>query len=406
MLIGVKQYAYLLIVITITFPVYIYVYNPLITPSRLLVIFLPLLLIGKLNTISRMHTENKFLFFGFLIYFLFRFLSALASDDIFLSFGYVLFEFCQFYLCFILGGILAIEGKAIKSRYVTSFILLVIVYSLAEFLFQDNILRLLVTGDSSSAISAATISFRDGVYRAQGTFEHPLSLSHFLIVSLVYILIIDSTSYVKKLSYISIVFLAVFTTDSRLGLGCLAGLTIFYYLRRPNSYTAGVRFLFILSICALSYVSITSISDGFKESEEQTKSTGTRIKQATVGISLLNENLLLGVGPYEVADKLQSYSKSLSTNKYLWKSTVDSLVLIRFLESGVIAGFCFFIIIVNIGTRLVISSFTWESKFRYSEFLGGVSISFFIFSPLYTINAFAFIVLGYLFFNRQKRDEI
>ena len=390
------------------FPVYLYLGNPALTPGRVVVFLSILYVIYKGWLLKTFESKLGVVLVGlFFLYFMSRFFSIFQSEDLFYAVGSITLEFGQIYVCFILGY-LFVKRLADPRVMRNSLILLFwfcIGYVMFEYFFQFNRLSLLASGDSLAAKSASIMSFRNETYRAQGVFEHPLSLAQFCVIAIVCV------SFMRKniLVYITILglFLCLLTTGSRIGvLVVVFALFMAVFLRNLNFKAYGQVYLVFLVALIIIGGGFFYIALGFQTEEELT-STVTRLKQWEVTYNLFLMGDWGGLGIGSAAQKLVDYSMYDSNLSYiLWRETIDSLPLLRLVESGPISFFLFLVIVCVFFIRLLfLGYFSDDLILAFSYYTAAFSLIIFFVSALATVMPLNFLVYGGLFAFSGRLNE-
>ncbi len=348
---------FFLIVITLIsyVPVYIYTINPIATPGRLVVACLPFLIcffaLSKsfLNQILSLIKTYKYFYILVFLYFIFRSISTINSSDTFLSISLILFEFCQVACCSLIGLYVGRKVSNSELTYMSSvtkiLFVLVLGYSFIEFAIQDNFLRYFAQGDSRAAVAATVVKFRDSMYRTQSFFEHPLSYAHFITICLPFAL--QNTNKHYSFVLIAISVLAMLFTGSRLGLLSIFAAVLFSYAKTYNF--KGLKPLIYFLSCSFFIVFLVFYIGS--QSEAELSSTLTRVKQWQISFIYLKDHFWFGLSPGN-SGSLISFSETLNSHNRLWRDTIDSYFLLRFLESGIFA-FIALILLVFEFTRLI-----------------------------------------------------
>lgn len=403
-----RYWVSLLFIISL-FPVYVYVVNPLFTPGRVLTILslvLVVFFIGfrvfRVDVVSVVRSD-RLIFTLLHLYFALRLVSVFWSDDYAYALGIVILEFSQIYVCFLLG--LITPRSLYGTRYVPFLLWVVVLFSIGEYIIQENFMRFFAVGESAASLAAQTISFRGEDYRAQAFFEHPLTLAHYLLILFSYFLITSRGGGGKLFIAASIVgtLVGLLTTDSRFAflvfIAAISSGFMLYFIRIKG----GRRFLIPIFLFSLPVFLIAFQYYLSQQSDGEIVSSITRLKQWEISLELLLSGSYFGLGIGDIAEKLLYYGDYMSSGEYLWRASVDSYVLIRMLESGIFAGMVLVIFIGALFFRLMLKAFRTAS-FRSSValLLGAYSLSVLVISPLYTVYALFFWLLGLLVSFKQE----
>jgi O-antigen ligase len=281
-------------------------------------------------------------------YALLRIASCFVSIAPFSSLILVLWEVLFYYSMFFVGAILFnkkhLQDWVVKIMLILA--LLISLYSGVEWVMKKNILMQIapVSDGLSMFQKALAISrVRDGFFRAQGTFEHPLVLAEFAAMSVCFGLSTllwkgESLTY-RLLGFSTFIaaLITAFLTGSRSPLLTIAVSTSFIFIlwifandkAREKSKT-GIRKLMAFStfsaLMLLALPVFTLLIKGSSKLEET--SSSVRIYMLKLGWEGIKANPILGTGPGTSGSVAGILSGS-------GVSTLDNYFLAIAIESGV-----------------------------------------------------------------------
>jgi O-antigen ligase len=288
-----------------------------------------------------------------------------------------------------------IANKKSKLDVILGLFLLIFVFSLLEFLLQNNPLRQFANTDSKAGLAAATVKFRDAAYRAQAFFENPLSLAHYVVI-ISGLLIYKYTSYWKVLLLIA--FFIIIFTGSRVGALCLISALGLTFLTFSQNIKKEVKLIIVL---LASLILVTTLYIYFtNQSMAELSSTATRLKQWEISFLLLADHWFIGLGPGN-ADYLIEFSEGMSRDDRLWRITIDSYVLLRIIESGYIAGGLLLIMYYALVKKIVNNTKHMFFGHSLGTYLIIMSFSFFAVSALFTVMPIFYYAVGVLIGNSK-----
>lgn len=197
-----------------------------------------------------------------------------------------------------------------------------------------------IAENSEFLASAAISRWRDGAFRAQGTFAHPLLLSEFgaflacMSTGMLFFSRRTISRYIGLLGLLS-GCLCVFVSGSRTGFlatGAGVGIIAIAWIcsLRRNTSAASKRFMFLVMVFAAITVSIPTVmlmSSGKTVSERN--SSAARQVMVQRGLPSIAEHPLLGTGP----GTAPSIAGVIGANNVL---TLDSYLLAIGVDSGAI----------------------------------------------------------------------
>jgi O-antigen ligase len=231
--------------------------------------------------------------------------------------------------------------------------------TIVEAILKTNIYMRFLPITSSSIAQNSPGGFRDSVYRAQGSFEHPLALSEFMsaILPFCIYLLLASKRGMERLFYIAatlLIFAAIFLTRSRAGIGAVAVacsllvlVLIVRWVKGSRNYVA--QYLVILQIPALLcflVVAGVAYSEYFVgKSVEERRSTFLRVEMLERGVPLVMKNPVLGLGQGRGSD-------AVGIKAARGYTTIDNYYLSLALNAGIPALILFVLILATWLLRL------------------------------------------------------
>ena len=250
-------------------------------------------------------------------YALFRVISCFASISPVASLMLVFWEVLFYYSMFFVGAILfnqqSLQDWVIKIMLILA--LLISMYSGVEWVIKKNILMQIAPIADELAMfqkALALSRIRDGFFRAQGTFEHPLLLAEFAAMSVCFGLSTflwknKNTSF-RLLGFATFVFalIAALLTGSRSPLISISVATSFIIVlwffandKAREKSKAGLRKLLAFStfsaVMLISIPAFTLLVKGSSKLEEA--SSSVRIYMLKLGWESIKSNPMLGTGP-------------------------------------------------------------------------------------------------------------
>jgi hypothetical protein len=246
---------------------------------------------------------------------------------------------CFFY------ALMVIKGREDVRRVMLLLVVsaaLVSIITLIEAVLKRNLYTMFLPIASAAMKLASVGGFRDSVYRAQGSFEHPLALSEFLsaVLPLALFLIVTgrrSWQRVGLVVTIGLMCAAIYLTRSRAGAGAgafaLVLLILVYVVRRLSGAKNYImQYLVYLQIPAL-LCSLALAGYGYKDyfvgkSLEEQRSTYLRVEMMDKGLPLVMQNPLIGLGAGRGSD-------AVGIKAAMGFTTIDNYYLALALDAGV-----------------------------------------------------------------------
>lgn len=354
--------------------------------------------------------SNRALFLIIGVYLAFRVLSFLVNPSVYsglLLTNEILMNFCV--LLFFSVSLVSTEG--FRSFFNFSIMGALFVSFLVFFEAWLGVNFFSGLADVSTAVGkiAAESKYRDGSYRAQGAFEHPLVLAQYLllvlplltsgfffgrkkpiIIIVAFILIAAAWLTMARAFYVAILFGGIFYLYVGFLWGGRFGLS-------ANSRVSIVlmSFPFVVAIFVYKLYEISLMG-----SAAEFSSTMTRLGQLYNGLIGIMESPFWGYGIGMAKDVIVNIGLSNPDAVVIWNETIDSFYLGLALESGLFALFSYMIF-------FAVSIFSGVSVYRdkrNSRFIRGaalsVSVSTFcafvsmIVISIFTVLPFAFALVG------------
>jgi len=389
-----------------------------INPERLVLIWVCVLWIMLLLTDKHYLThainktlEYKWIFIVVLVFISSRLLSLMQSDDVFYSSLLFINELITNYL---LMYIVFLTIKTKKELYLILKVLFycligVSIFTIIESIFEYNIFTGLTEGVSKSSMIAKTVKMRDGVYRAQAIFEHPLSLAQYLVFLLPVLLFsnILRLNVTIRLLSVGLVLFALILTMTRTSfvvLSLIIFLYVFHYIWNIKIYNYSQFFLkyiiyLILLIIFIPGGVVTGRVIIGSQGSEALSSSLTRIDQIMVGYALVKEKPFLGYGVGMAGELMLESSKS--TPYVLHTDSIDNMYLKLVVESGIISLILFLVFLIAVVVTV------WNNQSKTTDrclkkfyLWGALSIVGFIVSmsvlAIFTVLPLLYLIIGVL----------
>lgn len=283
-------------------------------------------------------------------YALFRIISCFASISPISSLILVFWEVLYYYSMYFVGAILfhqqSLQDWVIKVMLVLA--LLISMYSGIEWVLKKNILMQIAPVADGLAMFQKALALsrvRDGFFRAQGTFEHPLLLAEFAAMSVCFglstFLWKNKNASFRLLGFLTFIaaLVTALLTGSRSPLISISVASSFIFVlwfygndKARDKSKAGLRKLLALTtfsvVMLFSIPVFTILIKGGSKLEET--STSVRIFMLEQGWQSIKSNPLLGIGPGTSGSVAGILSGS-------GVSTLDNYFLAVAIESGLLA---------------------------------------------------------------------
>lgn len=382
-----------------------------LNPERMVLLLLPCVLLFTLGNTRwrsyvavRLKPIRKISFF--LLLFMFgRFLSAVMSENPGKGVERFVFEVFSFFFLFHFGFLLADSRLSVKWFKLVLMLLGVMLglFGLLEWLLEGNFLRsLIIPGQSTAGDVALADKFREGVYRTQATFEHPLPYAQYLllVITLCFMPYILSRYGVFAVSGLLICVLGAISSGSRSGLAgvAIAGF-VFWWLKvgRERLSSFGVVIQFTLKVLVLSLIAGVLFYFIFNSGASASSSTMTRIVQLQLGAVMILQSPIWGFGPGQSGEKLLNFQLG---DIRIYELTIDNYFLTVMLESGFLGLFAFvaflylcFRVLSQSSALEYISTKDKNMTYWYIGWFSAMMSSIFILS-IYTTLPMIFFCLG------------
>jgi O-antigen ligase len=223
--------------------------------------------------------------------------------------------------------------------------LIVSCYAVIERAVEYNFLVEYADVTTRAGFTAATEKIRDGVYRVQGTFEHPLSLVQYLAMTVPLLYLVFRKWKALAVPPFLIICAALLYTGSRsaivaLFLSMVAMLVLTTHVRLRSGSGRRNRGLILGSLVALYGVILVGggvlINEAVNgESDSQNASTATRLIQINNGLLAIKQRPIFGFGPGEASRVIMGIGETESGGETIFRETTDNLFLTRVVESGI-----------------------------------------------------------------------
>ncbi|MGF6457412.1 O-antigen ligase family protein [Pseudomonas frederiksbergensis] len=315
---------------------------------------------GAQKRISLSVHTNKKIYLVIAVYLLLRVASFAANPSQY-SFFILLNEVLMNFFILFYSAVFVDSVKKIK---ILLFILIVSalyvsIFGVVEGIISDNIFRALANTATQTGEIAAQIKIRDGNYRIQSTFEHPLALSQYLIIIIPLLVAMMSAKLWRGMAlimFLPLFLVAAYLTYARSVFVCLFIAVIIIslstvklkYLSSISPSTRQVyytmhKFTVFMGFIALLGAVLFLSSGG---SATQQSSTATRLVQLNNGIMGVKEKPILGHGIGNAKKVIIGIGDTVSGSEAVWNETIDSYYLAEALDSGLPALFAFVSIFV------------------------------------------------------------
>lgn len=251
------------------------------------------------------------------VYVLLRIASCAASVNPIASFILVMWEVLYYYSMFFVGAILFSKPsmQSLTIKVMLTLAIIICSYSMMEWLLKKNLIAqfLPVSEDFAMFQKALTLSrIRDGFFRAQGTFEHPLLLAEFsaMMVSLglsVFLWTKDNTK-IKLLGgfVLCMALVTAVLTGSRsafisvgAGIAVITTLWVFASGQFKSIKTPAMKKFMSVSVLTMMLVAaipiVTLLVKG--GSTLEAASTNVRLYMLKLGWESISSHPVIGVGP-------------------------------------------------------------------------------------------------------------
>lgn len=303
---------------------------------------------GARNKIRLSIYHNKKIYSAIAIYLLLRVVSFVANPSQY-SFFILLNEVLMNFFILFYSAVFVDSPKKIKTLLLILIVsaLYVSVFGVFEGVMSSNIFRAFANTSTQTGEIAAQIKMRDGNYRVQSTFEHPLALSQYLIVVIPLLLVMASNKLWRSMAlviFLPLFLMAAYLTYARSVFVCLFIAVIlvilsrikFKYLTSMSLSTKQVYFAMHKFTVFMGFVvlvgGIIFLSSG--GSDTQQSSTATRLVQLNNGIMGIKENPILGHGIGNAKKVIIGIGDTVSGSETVWNETIDSYYLAGALDSG------------------------------------------------------------------------
>lgn len=301
---------------------------PALPPSRVALFVLALmfvyLLVKKVD--FRSHLFQAIHRHGWVVYPLlavlcWRLIGISTSELPFVSTRGVLNELLSVYLPLLAALAIVRTRRDIHAVLVTFLAATAVVVAIAlyEFSISRNVFYGLLEIDSEYLERSLREKLRDGSYRLQATFFHPLVLSEFLVLMVpvaIYMAFVDGFRWLRSLALLVLAAFAtfvIFETGSRSGVGGFAvvlGLTVIMAflrlaLRSRDPVIAGFYWLGILATVFAGAMAVFLILEFLVGTTSETRASGMlRLLMWETGLTRAAERPILGWGQNLAAEVL------------------------------------------------------------------------------------------------------
>lgn len=287
----------------------------------------------------------KWLAWCVLIYGLLRMVSALGSPVPIAAFLAVTWEWVYYYVPFFIALLLMRDAQSrhIFVRSIYLLILVVVAFAIYErFVGANPLVRWAsVSGGAQELVAALNLSrVRDGVFRAQATFEHPLLLAEFAAVAAAFTFGqflngAASSARVLGLAGFLVAVVAAVLSGSRIALVSLVIVVVTVLLStgvrargaRKVSAAIATRLFVLLSILVIAAASLPLLQGLFEgRTTTEASSSSARLQMLKSGIPAMLEEPFFGKGYGEAVFEagVQGTGGLLTLDNYLLTVGIDS----------------------------------------------------------------------------------
>lgn len=310
---------------------------------------------------SLLHPEPGPLKTGFWIVTFFvvlRLASCFVSESTIYSLTRVAWDIFYYYSMFFVAA-LFFQDEKFQERFGRTLIFTVVLigcYVILERILERNILADHAPSTQEYedlAIAMQQGRIRDGNYRAQGTFEHPLVMAEFMAAAFCFGLatVLWPKSKIESLfGWLAILIapIAIWFSGTRAGLFALFGglgvvilLRFFAAQKKSNSYGKSMRkFAFlVVATGALAVITPTALWVAEGRSARESGSTQVRLLMLKLATPAIKESPFLGTGPGTAGAVA-----GIRTGSGV--STLDSHLLALTVESGIPALIAFLLLLL------------------------------------------------------------
>jgi O-Antigen ligase len=282
-----------------------------------------------------------------MLYAAWRFASCAESHVPLYSFIQVVWEVFYYASMYFIGYIFLSSDRARDRQHLTMLYLMVVIagFVFLERLLGKNYIALLAprSDDLASLInSMASARIRDGQYRTQGTFEHPLLLAEFSAIAVcfaaAYLLWPVKKGYVKSLAWAAMIggLASAYMSGSRsayisiaTGLGAVGSLYLFGpkvgRLVKSQVFTRRFAILFLTFLGGLLFLSILPILAKGNSAGDEASSAG-RLVMLETGLRAIEQSPIFGAGPGTGAlvAGIRTRADMVTLDNYLLGMTLES----------------------------------------------------------------------------------
>jgi len=228
-------------------------------------------------------------------------------------------------------------------------LLIVGIYAVLEYCVGGNFLVQFADPTTKMGSTAIFDKTRDGTYRAQSVFEHPLSLAQFLviIVPIAYVFFRNKKWFLLASLSIAVAVVAAVLTGTRTALiAPMLAAAILGCISMYGRYKEGrLRIIHVLAIAALlGFVLIWVPRMILGTTGQQSGSTSTRIAQIHNGLLAAKDRPLIGYGPGNAASVVVTVGETEADSALMYGGSLDNLFLTKMVESGIPSVLLFILI--------------------------------------------------------------
>jgi len=304
------------------------------------------------------------------------------------------------------------------SKLLSVMVLIVVSVGVVEFVLERNVFANILPITEDYAAQALSVKIRDSGYRAQSTFDHPLTFAQFLIavVPLLMAGFFSAQKFKGRFYWLCCVLVAVaglIIAKSRAGI-VVSIVTVLFFMsivgfRRLVAGKITIPDLLItIGMTILLTVCTYVVADKLMEltvgrTSAEMSSTHARIVMLNRAIPLVLDSPLVGYGTGRAVELVGIYGRGGAL-------TVDSLLISYAVESGLVALFAYIFLIITTVFRAVRISARDDRFSYYGAGLAASLVGFFLTTVTLSLTPNLFVLATLLaatvtLSERGKKDE-
>nr|WP_256834870.1 O-antigen ligase family protein [Pseudomonas oleovorans] len=299
---------------------------------------------GLVRSFLVMVSANR-LALGLFVFYLFLRLASCFEEMRLYSFFLLVNELLMnfFVLIFFASVVTSISDVRRVIFYTLSAAFLVAVLVFFEVAIEGNFFSSLANTSTTAGGVAAEVKYRDGLYRAQGTFEHPLALAQYFLVltPLLFSRLIFGGARFWSVMMVVVFIMAVYFARVRtfyvaLSIGLLFYLCMFFLwggnFRMRGNTRLGLILLCIPFVLLFGAYKIYALL--FLGSGAEVSSTMVRFSQLYNGVIAIIESPFLGYGVGRAEEIIVHIGIHHPNGLPIWNEAIDNYYLSLALDSG------------------------------------------------------------------------